>query len=253
MTHASSRAALLFWQSLIVASVVLGWELSVRTGVVSPLLVAPPSSVAMELPSLFTATYRDLTITIFELSAGFGLSVVIGVAVGLVMGASAEIRAALFPYVANIHATPKIILFPLFLLAFGIGSRMNIMFGFFHGFFVIALNTVAGMRQVKPSLVYAALSMGASRRDIYRKVIIPSMVPALLSGFRLGLISTLVGVVVAEELIMTGGMGAVIILSAVRFEPAKMYGAIVLTALVAITINQLMITIQNRTESWRAR
>jgi len=127
------------------------------------------------------------------------------------------------------------------------------MFGFFHGIFPIALNTLAGMKQVKRSLIYAAMSMGVSGRALYAKVIIPSMMPSLLTGFRLGLISTLVGVVVAEELVATGGMGAVIIDAAVAFEPARMYGAIALTAIMAVVVNQIMMSLQSKLDSWRVR
>ena len=253
MTARASKGITLFWQILVVAAVIAGWELLVRSGAVNPILLASPSSIAFGLPNLFAATYNDLALTLFELFTGFALSIIVGVLIGLVMGTSDDLRGALFPYVTNVYALPKIILFPLFLLIFGFGLNLNIMFGFFHGIFPIALNTLAGMKQVKRSLIYAAISMGVSGRALYAKVIIPSMMPSLLTGFRLGLISTLVGVVVAEELVATGGMGAVIIDAAVAFEPARMYGAIALTAIMAVVVNQIMMSLQSKLDSWRVR
>ena len=148
-----------------------------------------------------------LRITFWELAVAFAISVVIGLAVGLAVGLSRFSNRSLMPIILLLYGTPQITILPLFILYFGIGPPSKIAFGVTHGIFPIIVTIVAGVQNIKPILMTAAHSMGASRWQIFRWVIFPHMIPTFFAGMRLGMAGVLLGVLLAELYVSTAGIG----------------------------------------------
>ena len=146
-----------------------------------------------------------LRITFWELAVAFAISVVIGLAVGLAVGLSRFSNRSLMPIILLLYGTPQITILPLFILYFGIGPPSKIAFGVTHGMFPIIVTIVAGVQNIKPILMTAAHSMGASRWQIFRWVIFPHMIPTFFAGMRLGMTGVLLGVLLAELYVSTAG------------------------------------------------
>jgi NitT/TauT family transport system permease protein len=129
---------------------------------------------------------------------------------------------------------------PLFILVFGLGAAAKIAFGFTHGIFPVIVNVVAGMRNVNQLHVRAIRSMGGSRIDLIRYVLFPNMVPAFFTGLRLAMTLTLLGVILAELYVSTGGIGYFTRLYAESYNPAELFALIGALAVIAVIFNELV-------------
>jgi ABC-type nitrate/sulfonate/bicarbonate transport system permease component len=214
-----------------------------------PAFMRPPSAV---LDAFFTSIVSEpkiisaLWLCVMEIAVAYAMSVVFGLLIGLVIGATNFSRAALFPIVLMLFAIPQVAFMPLVIMIFGLGPAAKIAFGFSHGIFPIIVNVVAGMRDVKELHLRGARSMGASKFDIIRHIILPNMVPSLFTGLRLGMTLTLLGVILAELYVSTGGVGYYTRVFAENYNPAPLFALTICLAIIAIVFNELVRIAENR-------
>ena len=187
-----------------------------------------------------------LSMAVFEIAVAYALSIVFGAAIGISIGVSNFARASFLPIVLLLYAIPQVTLMPLFILIFGLGAAGKIAFGFTHGIFPIIVNVVAGMRDVNPLHRRAIASMGGARADLLRHVIAPNMAPAFFTGLRLSMTLTMLGVILAELYVSTGGIGYFTRLYAENFNPAPLFALIGTLALIAVLFNSLVRVAERR-------
>jgi NitT/TauT family transport system permease protein len=195
------------------------------------------------LGAVYRATY--------ELIIAFVLAAVIGLAVGLAVGLSGFAREAIFPVIMMLYATPQSPFLPLFVLIFGVGVEGKIAYGFTHGVFAIIATVVAGVQNIDPALMRAAHSMGASRRQILTGIVVPYMLRSFFSGMRLAMTGVLLGVLLAELYVSSGGIGYFTSLYTTGFEPANLLALIAMLAIVAVTLNESARRAEIRFSNWR--
>ena len=237
---------------VVVAALFLFWEIAARWWV-DPMFISPPSQVLASLDSVFETrgVPAALQITFWELAIAFAISVVIGLAVGLAVGLSRFSNRSFMPIILLLYGTPQITILPLFILYFGIGAPSKIAFGVSHGVFPIIVTIVAGVQNIKPILMTAARSMGASRWQIFRWVIFPHMIPSFFAGMRLGMTGVLLGVLLAELYVSTAGIGYFTTLFTQNFDPTKLLGLIGMLAAMAIILNELVRRAEVHFARWR--
>ncbi len=237
---------------IVLAAVVL--ELYARL-LANPTFFPPLTEVAQ---SLFDTVLADAKIrtavlnAIWQITIAYGLSIAVGLALGLAVGWTSFGRRSTFPIILLLYAIPQVVLLPLFVLVFGLGAGSKIAFGFSHGVFPILVNVVAGMRNVNQLYIRGAQSMGASRVDLFRHVIFPHMVPSFFAGLRLGMTMTLLGVILAELYVSTQGIGYYTKVFAETMDPAPLYAIIFLLAVIAITFNEIVRIAERRFTRWKA-
>jgi ABC-type nitrate/sulfonate/bicarbonate transport system permease component len=226
---------------LVLVGLLLFWEIAARWWI-DPLFLSPPSQVLASLGELLKTqgVPGALQITLWELAVSFVLSVVFGLAIGLGVGLSRFSNRSFMPIILLLYGTPQITILPLFILYFGIGPASKIAFGVSHGVFPIIVTVVAGVQNIKPILMTAARSMGASRWQIFRWVIFPHMIPSFFAGMRLAMTGALLGVLLAELYVSTAGIGYYTTLFTQSFEPDKLLGLISLLAVMAIALNEIV-------------
>jgi NitT/TauT family transport system permease protein len=195
--------------------------------------------------------YPHLAVSGQEFLVGYGMAIVIGVPLGILMGWYGRINAVLDPFVSALYATPRIALLPLIMIWFGIGIMSKIAIVFLGAIFPILVNTITGVRTLNADFVKVARSFGASDRQIFLTVALPSSVPLLLTGLRLGLGHALVGIVVGEMYGATHGLGFLIATSGARFQTDKLMVGIILIAAAGIALTELLRLIERRFERWR--
>jgi ABC-type nitrate/sulfonate/bicarbonate transport system permease component len=227
------------------------WELGARF-YADPLFLCPPSQALMALPHIFTdpKIVNAIRITILELMAAFSMSVVAGLIIGLAVGLNGFTKQAILPVVLMLYATPQATILPLFVLSFGIGPAAKIAFGFSHGIFPVIVTTVAGVQNMRPQLLRAAHSMGASRWQVFTSVIFPHMIPSFFTGMRLGMTAVLLGVLLAELYVSTAGIGFYTRLFAESFSPPDLFALIAVLAAIAVTLNELCRMAERRFRRW---
>jgi ABC-type nitrate/sulfonate/bicarbonate transport system permease component len=229
------------------------WESSVAFGWVNPLFTSSPSRIVRAAAEMFAegSIFYDLQVSGLEFIIGYGMAVLIGVPLGILMGWYGRINAVLDPFVSALYATPRIALLPLVMIWFGIGIASKIAIVFLGAVFPILVNTITGVRTVNADFVRVARSFGASDRQMFLTVALPSSVPLLLTGLRLGLGHALVGIVVGEMYGATHGLGFLIAVSGARFQTDKVMVGIIIIALAGVALTELLRLIERRFEQWR--
>ena len=237
----------------IVAALFAIWEAAARW-FVDPIFLSPPSRVLLSFGTLFRSAgvVRALVLTLWELSAAFLLSVIIGVTVGLAVGLNRFSHRSIRPIILLLYAIPQVTILPLFVLYFGIGPAAKIAYGVSHGIFPIIVNVIAGVQNIKPILLLSARSMGASRWQILRWVVLPHMIPSFFTGMRLGMTAVLLGVLLAELYVSSAGIGYFTRRFTESFDPTKLFGLVALVAAMAIVLNEVVRRAEVRFGKWRA-
>src|SRR6202451_750324 len=196
---------------LSVAGGLLLWELISRFLVDNALFLAAPSQIIVAIYRLAVTgqLWHHIGISAAEFALGYITASVLGIALGLAMASSATMKQALQPWVSGLYATPTIALAPLFILWFGIGIWSKVIVVITLVLFPVAINTEAGLRTTSERLIEMLRSFGATPRQIFFKVSLPSAVPFILAGLKLGIGRGLIGVVVAELFGSRAGLGGV--------------------------------------------
>jgi len=195
--------------TLAVAAVLAIWEIAPRLGLVDPFFTSRPSLVLSASVDIVKngTLLRDTMVSLSEFAGGFALALIIGVPIGLLLGSFATLRYLVDPPMMAIYATPQLALLPVFVLWLGVGAASKVAVVFLGGVLPIIVNTMAGVRDVDRTLVLAARSFGATRRDQFFKVILPASRTAVMIGVRLGLSRAVLGVIVAEMYVSHAGIG----------------------------------------------
>jgi ABC-type nitrate/sulfonate/bicarbonate transport system permease component len=237
----------------IVIALLAIWEVAARW-FVDPIFLSPPSRVVSALGALLRSVgvVKALILTFWELSVAFLLSVIIGVAVGLAVGLHRFSYRSVLPIILLLYAIPQVTILPLFILYFGIGPAAKIAYGVSHGIFPIIVNVIAGVQNIKPILLLSARSMGASRRQLFRWVVLPHMIPSFFTGMRLGMTAVLLGVLLAELYVSSAGIGYFTRRFTESFDPTKLFGLVALVAVMAIVLNEIVRRAEVRFDKWRA-
>jgi ABC-type nitrate/sulfonate/bicarbonate transport system permease component len=255
LAHAIKRALLRRpWLArlLVIAGLLLFWEVATRWWI-DPIFLSPPSRVLLSLDTVFETrgVPAAVRITFWEVAVAFALSVAIGLAVGLPVGLSRFSHRSFMPIILLLYGTPQVTILPLFILYFGIGSASKIASGVSHGIFPIIVTVVAGVQNIKPILMTAARSMGASRWQIFRWVIFPHMIPSFFAGMRLGMTGVLLGVLLAELYVSTTGIGYFTQRFTQEFDPTRLLGLISVLAAMAIVLNEIVRRAEVHFGHWR--
>ncbi len=235
----------------IVAGILL-WEAISRYVVTDNLFLASPLQVASEIVQLFLSgrMLHDLAVSSIEFVIGFGIAIVLGIALGVLMASNETAKVACEPWVQAFNATPTVALAPLFILWAGVGIWSKVMMVVIVVVFTISINTEAGMRVTSPRLIETFRSFGATRRQIFLKLSLPSALPFILAGLKLGTARALIGVVVAELFGARAGLGNLISEAAADFNMADLFAGVVVLAAIGIWLTATFSWLERRVVPW---
>lgn len=241
--------------ALSVAAVLAAWEAAVQSGSANPILMSSPSRIASGFWVLVRSAefYEHLKVSGIELAIGFALSVIVGIPLGYAAALWRRAGYVIEPALAALYATPTIALVPLVIIWFGIGLWDKVVIVFLGAFLQIAISTLDGLRLVNPNYLKVARSVGANRRFLFRTVLVPSSIPFVLLGLRLGISRALVGVVVAEFFAATAGIGFMITVAGAHFQTATVFVGILFIALLGVVGSWLVGLLERRVERWRPK
>jgi len=230
----------------------IGWELISRLFVANPLFLAAPSQIVQAIFSLTLSgeMARHVAISAVEFALGYLIASVIGIGLGFAMASSATAKRALQPWISGLYATPTIALAPLFILWLGIGIWSKVLVVIFLVLFPVTINTEAGLRTTSERLIEMLRSFGASPRQIFFKVSLPSAMPFILAGLKLGIGRGLIGVVVAELFGSRAGLGRLISQSADAFNMPELFAGVVVLAVAGIVMTAGFTWLEGRLVPW---
>jgi ABC-type nitrate/sulfonate/bicarbonate transport system permease component len=220
---------------------------------ISPLFFSGPSAIAKQFWYTLTqgTLLADLAFSGKNFAIGFGLALVAGVVVGVIVGWYRAVRLIADPFLNALYATPRIAMVPLIIIWFGIGMWSKVFIVFLSAFFPILVNTVAGIRNIDADLLKAARAFRASDWQIFKTLAIPGSVPFILTGVRQGVALGLIGVVVGEMFGGSEGIGFMVAYGGQTFQTDTLFVGVVIIALAGVVLTSIAERLERRFSRWR--
>lgn len=235
---------------------VLGlWQIVVASGLVSPTVISSPSRIAA-VGAVYVASAQfaiDARTSGLEFVGGFGLAVVVGIILGFAMGWFRRLESLLDPIVNFLYAAPRIALAPLLILWFGIGIESKVAIIFLMSVFPIVINTIHGVHSVDEDLADLARSFNATPWQLVRTIVVPSSVPFIVTGMRIGLGVGLIGVVVGEFVAATSGIGYTIAQAASSYEVDLVFVGLIIVGAAGVILTEALRYFEARLAQWKVR
>jgi NitT/TauT family transport system permease protein len=241
-----------FAGALSVVGGLLLWELVSRLFVANPLFLAAPTQIMQAIYSLTLSgeMERHVAVSAVEFAIGYLIAAALGIATGFGMANYPTFKRAMQPWISGLYATPTIALAPLFILWLGIGIWSKVLVVIFLVLFPVTINTEAGLRTTSERLIEMLRSFGASSRQIFFKVSLPSALPFILAGLKLGIGRGLIGVVVAELFGSRMGLGRLISQSADAFNMPELFAGVIVLAVAGIAMTAGFGWVERRLVPW---
>jgi NitT/TauT family transport system permease protein len=222
----------------VLALAILVWHLASLT--TSPLILPGPVSVGAQLLKSAPLIARNLWVTLAEIVLGFVAGSAIGIVTGTLIAHSRRLDGILRPYIATSQAVPKAALAPLFVLWLGFGLGPKVTIAALISFFPLLENTIVGLRRVDPDALKLFASLGASPWQVFVKLRLPSGLPYILTGLRVGIVFATVGAVIAEFVTANQGLGAVIMQAQGNFDTRLMFAVIIVLTLLGVILYEVL-------------
>lgn len=200
---------------------------------------------------LFSQFGTHVVPSLERIALGFGIAVVVGIAVGIPLGLSRWGRLAAMPHIEYWRAIPPPALLPIsVVLLHSIGNVQKVSFIAFFCVFPILLNTIDGVRGIDPTLVDTARSYGIRGFERIRRIVLPAAMPQIAAGMRNSLALAVIIMVVAEYFSSTSGVGYVLLISKNTFEMGPMWATIVLIGVLGYLLSLLFVLFERRLLAW---
>jgi ABC-type nitrate/sulfonate/bicarbonate transport system permease component len=239
-------------RALPIVGLAIGWELLARSGRVTPFMLPPLSDVLDRIGQ--DAITGDLLInaglTLYRALAGFLISAVGGVILGLAMVRSVSVRWFFDPIVSVGFPMPKIAFLPIVILWLGFFDASKIAIVVFDAIFPVVTATIAGVQGVDRELIWSARNMGARERDLIWQILLPAALPQILTGLQVALPLCLIVAVVAEMAMGGYGLGGVMMTSSRFADSRGVFAGIVEIAIVGYCLVKAMSILRHRLLLW---
>jgi len=244
---------------LSVGSLLLAWLIATNGGFVAAKIFPTPQAIAHEVYSLILHGYTGKPLwlhasaSLFRTLLGLIAALVIGIPLGLLVGASSIINALLTPIFSFLRPVPAIALIPLIILYFGIGEFSKVLVIFITATLYVILNASAGVKSVPQDLVRAGINMGLSRGQLFRHVILPASAPHIMTGIKTATAVSWALVVASELIAAQVGLGYMIMDAATFYRIPDVYIAIAIIGLIGLALETLETYAETRILHWRGR
>jgi NitT/TauT family transport system permease protein len=224
---------------LVLAVVLIGAELGVRFGLLSPLFFSSPTQIATAFQEQLDqgTLLPNVGITVFETLLGLVAGSLAGVAVGLLLPQMQILSRVFEPFLMVLNGIPVIVIAPLFILWLGLGLPSKIGISIYIVFFAMFIPVYTASLRLDRTLVDALRVLGASRWQIFRNVIIPSAMPSVFTGLKIGSGLALIGAVIGEFVASRAGLGHMILYASGTLDTPTLYLGIIALALFAAVLS----------------
>lgn len=239
-----------------VASVLLFlvlWEAASQNEWINPLFISSPIEIAHAAVLMVqeVSFWENMKVSGYEFVSGFVLAILIGIPIGVLSGWNSTFNAVVNPFISGLYVTPKVALLPVIIIAFGIGPASKIVIVFLMAFFPIVMSAQKAMLTLDQNLIKAARTFSASEFQIFKTIALPSTVPFLLNGIRLGIGQGLIAVVVGELFASTAGIGYQLTSNGQNLQTDRMFVGVLVITITGIILTSLLGIIERRFSSWK--
>lgn len=237
---------------ILVVLFILLWKAIIPIFNISEFVLPQPEDVAVALWHLVQeeSFWTNLRVTLVETMVGFGIALVSGVAMGVVLGRVRWLEQALRPAIVASQVVPKVALIPLFIIWFGFGITSKVIVIVLIAFFPIMLNTQLGVRSVDGGHRDVMRSLNAGRWATFRHLELKSTLPYVLAGMEIGIIFALIGAIVAEYLGGNEGLGFMIVMALNQLQADELFAVIVAFTVLGFVLYLAVISLKRLLIPW---
>ena len=241
-----------FFQYYSVLLILFVWEVISRSGVIHPVLLPPVSKIVARFFELlfFGKLLYHTGQSMLRMWIGLGLAILVGVPLGITMARFVVVRSFMGPLLSLGFPIPKIGIYPVLIIFFGVLHFSKIALIFIESAFSIIMATFNGALFVEQKLIWSAESMGTKKRKILWKVILPLTLPHIFMGFRVGLIVSLIVVFLSEMIASAEGLGHLMMSSSRVFRSADMFVAIGMISFLGLLFDRIFLSLRRKALKW---
>jgi NitT/TauT family transport system permease protein len=242
--------ALLAWQAVVFVLLLGAWELA--SYLTDPTWISRPTLVAVRLFELFQGEiYKHLAVTLGEIIQGVLLGGFLGSLGGLWLGNAKFLGTLLRPMVVTLYNIPLVTLAPLFIVWFGFGMQSKVVLVGISVFFVVFFNAFSGAQKVDEDLLESMRLMGATRSEIFFKVVFPASMAWIVAGFKIAFPYALMAATTGEMLAARDGLGSLLAKSAALFDMTGVYTILLVLMVIGVLIAEFAVRSENYLLRWR--
>lgn len=240
------------WRALLVVVIVAFWQFGVSIGLVNAFLMGSPAGIWLEFVRLISngELLQNTSVTVYATITGFVLGSLLGSFSGLLLWHTPILARILDPFFIALNSLPKIALAPIIIIWFGSGLFSKIALAFIATYVVALISAWQGTHQIDDSQVNLMRSLGANRNQIFRKVVVPSTLPWIISAFRLNIGFALIADIGGEFISSDYGLGKMIFVAGNLFNLNVVWVGVFTLLVVALVLYLIVVQLQRRLLPW---
>ncbi|MDL2258334.1 ABC transporter permease [Eubacteriales bacterium OttesenSCG-928-K08] len=238
---------------VILIGFLLLWELFARIGVIDPFIASSPSRVVRTILSLYNegSLFTHIGTTLYETVVGFLLGTLMGILLASILWWFPTANKIFDPYLVVLNALPKIALGPILIVWIGATEASIIAMGVLISLIVTIMTVLNGFNEISDSKQKLMLTLGASKWQIFVKIVLPASIPTMMSALKLSVGMTWVGIIVGEYLVSKAGLGYLIVYGGQVFQLDLVMASIILLCILAALMYYIVAYFEKRIIKWR--
>lgn len=227
------------------------WEISARLGWIDSFILSQPSRILETLRNMSqNHLMMHVGVTLYETLTGFVLGVLLGVAIAVVLWWSGFVSRVAEPYLVVLNSLPKIALGPVIIIVVGAGTEVIIFMALAISLIVTVLEMLAGFRATNPESIKMARTFGATKRQVFTKIVFPSNINTLFNSLKINIGLSLVGVIAGEFLVSKAGLGYLIVYGGQVFQLDLVMSSVLILSVMAALMYQSVVLLQKFVSRW---
>lgn len=239
------------WRPVVaIITFLLIWEFSVRLFEVETWILPAPSIIVIEMQEVLLAFLPHVVSTVKLVMIGFSIGTMLGLTFATILYHCEKVRETVYPFLVLSQNIPIIVLAPLLLIWFGLGDTPKIIIIAMTSFFPITIATLTGYKQTDRELIHYMKMMGATKRQLFTKLIFPYALPSIFSGMKISATYSMLTGVVAEWLGAQKGIGVFMTLASSSYQTPRVFVAIIITMILSLSFFALIVLIERLVMKW---
>lgn len=235
---------------ITLAAILVAWELAARAGYFPRYILPSPSGIATRFVQMHAFILKESLFTLQETVLGFGLSVLIGIPLGMLLVSSHTFNRAVYPLLVASQVVPKIAIAPLFLVWFGFGMMSKVLITFLMAFFPIVIAAVVGLQATEIEKLHVARAAGASKLQLFWLVRLPNALPAIFGGMKVSITLAVVGALVGEFVAAENGIGRLLLSASGNMDTELLFAGIFALVVIGVVLFLVMEVLEKLALPW---
>ena len=253
MKNLSQSQKQIYYPTIYMIIFFLFWEISCFIFKIPVYFLPSPIDIIDASKEFSEAIIENSIQTFYTTFVGFGMAIIFGLMIGILIGWSNNIYAGLYPIMVGFNSIPKVAVVPILVLWFGIGDVPAVLTAFLISFFPIVVNVATGLATIEPELEDVLRALGANRYQIMTKVGIPRSLPYFFGSLKIAITLAFVGSVISETVAANSGIGHMMLTAQSNFEVPLVFAGLVALAIEGIGMYAIMALIEKKFTFWAHR